>query len=115
MSDGHRITIAKSPAKITVKWHGHVVAESTDALELKEAAYPPVLYVPRADADMTYFERTTRQTTCPFKGVASYFSLHDGASKDDNSVWTYETPKEGVAQIAGHLAFYPDKVEISRS
>ena len=114
MSDGHRITIAKAPEKIAVKWHGHVVAETTAALELREASYPPVVYIPRQDADMAFFERTARETTCPFKGVANYFSLHDDSAKDDNSVWTYETPKDGVSEITGYLAFYPDKVEIVR-
>jgi uncharacterized protein (DUF427 family) len=114
MSDGHRITINKAPQKIAVKWHGHTVAESSSALELHEASYPPVIYIPRADADMSYFERTQRQTTCPFKGVANYFSLKGDGAKDDNSVWTYETPKDGVSEITGYLAFYPDKVEIVR-
>jgi uncharacterized protein (DUF427 family) len=114
MSEGHRITISKAPEKITVKWQGHVVAQSAAALELREGSYPPVLYIPRADADMGYFERTTRETTCPFKGVANYFSLTGAGARDDNSVWTYETPKAGVTEIAGHLAFYPDKVDILR-
>jgi len=112
MSDGHKITISKAPEKITVKWRGHTVAETTAALRLQEASYPAVLYIPRPDANMAYFERTTRETTCPFKGIANYFTLTGDAGTDDNSVWTYENPKSGVAEIAGHLAFYPDKVEI---
>lgn len=114
MPDGHTITIARAPDKISVKWRGHTVAETTEALELREASYPAVLYIPRADADMRFFERTARETTCPFKGVANYFSLTGDGGKDDNSVWTYESPKPGVSEIAGHLAFYPDKVEIVR-
>jgi uncharacterized protein (DUF427 family) len=72
-----------------------------------------VLYIPREDVDMTMFERSTRTSTCPFKGEASYFSLVsvDG-QRDDNAVWSYETPIPEVSEIAGHLAFYPDRVVI---
>ena len=64
--------------------------------------------------DMSALERTARVTTCPYKGEANYYSITDGKARDDNAVWTYETPKAGVAEIAAHLAFYPDKVEIAR-
>ena len=57
-------------------------------------------------------ERTARVTTCPYKGEANYYSLSDGKARDENAVWTYEHPKTEVAEIAGCLAFYPDKVEI---
>ena len=63
---------------------------------------------------MSFLERTDRVTTCPYKGDANYFSIRDGDAHDDNAVWTYETPKEGVAEIAGHLAFYPNRAEIVR-
>ena len=55
-----------------------------------------------------------RVTTCPYKGEANYYSITDGKARDDNAVWTYELPKAGVGEIGSHLAFYPDKVEITR-
>ncbi|MDR3493690.1 MAG: DUF427 domain-containing protein [Ancalomicrobiaceae bacterium] len=115
MSDGHTITIDKAAGTISVKWQGHTIARTTSALELREASYPPVFYIPRADADMAYLERTTRETTCPYKGIANYFTLTADGISDANAVWTYEQPKQGVGEIAGHLAFYPDKVEIVRA
>ena len=108
------ITTTPVSDTITVTWRGHVVARSAQAVELREGSYPPVLYIPRADADMQYFTRTERHSTCPHKGEASYFSLVSGATTDANAVWTYETPKPVAAAIAGHLAFYPDKVTITR-
>jgi uncharacterized protein (DUF427 family) len=109
------IEITPASGRVVVRWRGAVVADTTHALELREGSYPPVLYVPRADAEMKFFAPTPRHTTCPWKGEASYFSLADGAASDDNAVWSYETPKPEVAAIAGHLAFYPDKVEIERA
>jgi uncharacterized protein (DUF427 family) len=114
MATEHRITLANAEGKVTVKWRGHIIAETSEALELREASYPPVLYVPRGDAKLAYFDRTSRETTCPYKGIANYFSLTSDGARDENAVWTYESPKAGVAAIAGHLAFYPDKVEIIR-
>jgi uncharacterized protein (DUF427 family) len=113
MSDDHPITIAEAPGRVVVRWRGKVIVDTTAALVLKEHVYPPVFYVPRGDADMSVFERTSRETTCPYKGIANYFSLRSGEDVDADAVWTYETPKAGVAAIKEHLAFYPDKVEIT--
>ena len=57
---------------------------------------------------------TARSTHCPFKGDASYFTLKDGSAEAANAVWSYEAPFPAVAEIAGHLAFYPDKVMFAR-
>lgn len=107
---GHPITITPAPKRLRVMWNGKKIADTTRALDLKEASYPVVHYVPREDANMAIFEQTARKTHCPFKGDASYFTLKDGGANADNAVWSYETPFPAVKQIAGHLAFYPDKV-----
>ena len=114
MSDDHPITIAPAEGRVVVRWRGHTIVDTKHALELREHVYPPVFYVPREDADMTMFARTEHMTTCPYKGHANYFSLRDGESVDANAVWTYETPIVGVDAIKDHLAFYPDRVQISR-
>lgn len=111
----HPISIAPSQKRIRVLFNGKIVADTRRALELKEASYRAVYYVPRADADLFFFKRTDRTTHCPYKGDASYFSLEDDGFRVENAVWTYETPGEAVAAIAGRLAFYPDKVEIEIS
>lgn len=103
----HPITITRSDAHVVVRAGGKVIADTRRALELREASYPPVFYIPRADADMALLERTEHGSYCPFKGEASYFSVEGGA----NAVWSYEAPYDAVAQIRDHLAFYPDRVE----
>jgi len=115
MSDDHPIAIAAAEGRIAVRWRGHTIAHTRRALELREHVYPPVFYIPREDADMAFFARTEHHTRCPYKGVANYFSLRDGANEDVNAVWTYETPNSGVAAIKDCLAFYPDRVQISRA
>jgi uncharacterized protein (DUF427 family) len=108
----HPIAIAPTAGRVTVRFAGEVVAESDRALTLKEASYPPVQYVPRADARMAHFARSAHATWCPYKGDCSYFSLKSESGSVEHAVWSYEHPFPAVQQIAGHLAFYPDKVEI---
>ena len=114
MADDHPITIAPAAGRVIVRWRGRNAADTRRALELREASYPPVLYIPREDADMRLFEPTAHETTCPYKGQASYFTLRDGDAADVDAVWSYERPKPGVAAIKDHLAFYPHRVEIVR-
>ncbi len=89
--------------------------DSQNALLLREANYPPVLYIPRKDADMSLLVRTEHSTYCPYKGECSYYSIPAGGAKSTNAVWTYEQPYAAVAEIAGHLAFYRDRVDSMES
>ena len=108
----HPITITANPKRIQVSADGVVIADTTHALTLKEARYPAVQYVPRSDANMALLARTDRTTHCPYKGDANYFSINAGGKTLENAIWTYETPFPAMADIADHLAFYPDKVKI---
>ncbi|MEA2881761.1 MAG: hypothetical protein QOH32_1017 [Bradyrhizobium sp.] len=110
----HPITIAPNPKRVRVSAGGVVIADTTRALTLKEASYPAVQYIPRADARMELLSRTERTTHCPYKGDASYFSVTANGKALDNAVWAYETPFPAMAEIAGYLAFYPDKVTIEQ-
>lgn len=109
----HPIAIAPAGRRVVVRFAGAVVADTTRALTLTEAAYPPVIYIPREDAAMAHFVPTDRQTHCPYKGDCSYFTLRVGGKTAENAVWSYAAPYDAMKQIAGHLAFYPDKVEIA--
>jgi uncharacterized protein (DUF427 family) len=113
MADDHQITISPAGRRVVVAWKGRVVADTAEALSLKEQGYPTVFYIPRKDVDMNFLERTDSHTTCPHKGVASYYSLAADGAIERDAVWTYETPLTGVASIKDHLAFYRNKVDIS--
>lgn len=107
----HPITIEPSPNRVVVRAGGRVLADSRDALILREARYPAVLYVPRKDVDMTLLARTAHATYCPYKGECAYFSIPAGGTRSLNAVWSYEAPYPAVAAIKEHLAFYPDRVD----
>ena len=105
----YRIAVAPAGKRVTVDFAGTTIADTRDALAMKEGDYPVVYYVPRKDVKMDRLERSAHSTHCPFKGDASYFSLKDGPR---DAVWSYERPFDEMAAIREYLAFYPDKVEI---
>jgi len=107
----HPITVSTNPARVIVKAGGRVIADTQEALTLREASYPAVQYIPRKDVDMSLLERTDHATYCPFKGDCAYYSIPSAGEKAANAVWTYEAPYASVAQIKDHLAFYPDRVD----
>jgi uncharacterized protein (DUF427 family) len=107
----HPITIGSAKGHTKVSWKGAVIANSDKALDLKEANYPVVKYVPREDTDMRLLRRTNHMTHCPYKGDASYYSIVVDGKVSENAVWTYENPLPSVASIKGYLAFYPERVD----
>jgi uncharacterized protein (DUF427 family) len=106
----HPITIEHNRKRVVVLIGGTVLADSRDALVLREAGYPAVQYIPRQDVDMTLLERSVQTTYCPCKGDCAYFSIPSGGERAINAVWTYEAPYDAVASIRNHLAFYPERV-----
>ncbi len=96
-------------ATVRVTLNGEVIAESREALAMKEGDYPVVYYLPRRDVKMDRLERSSHKTYCPFKGDASYYSLKNGP---ENAVWSYEQPYDEMSVIRELLAFYPDKVDV---
>ena len=107
----HPITIERNLKRVVVSIGGTVLADSRDALILREAGYPAVQYIPRKDVDMTLLERSAHTTYCPYKGDCAYFSIPSGGERAINAVWTYEAPYDAVAAIRNCLAFYPEKVD----
>jgi uncharacterized protein (DUF427 family) len=107
----HPISIDANPSRVVVTVGGKVIADTRDALTLREASYPAVLYIPRRDVDMTALTRSEHTTYCPYKGDASYYSIPAGGDRSVNAVWSYEAPFEAMTQIKDYLAFYPDRVD----
>ena len=107
----HPITVEPSGTRVVVMVAGRAIVDTRGALVLREANYPPILYVPRSDADMSALERSGLTTYCPYKGDCSYFSIPIGGDKSKNAVWTYEAPYPPVKEIKDHLAFYPQRVD----
>ncbi len=110
----HPITLERSRSYVVVRHGLAVIAETNRALEMREASYSPVLYVPLDDVDVRHVRRSEHHTWCPYKGEASYFDIIniDGTDLFD-AIWYYEDPFPAVADIKGRVAFYTDRVTVT--
>lgn len=108
----HPIDIELKTTPVSVTLAGEIILAVPEYLELREANYPPVAYLPRHLIDMCQLERSTQTTWCPYKGEASYYHLRaaDGSIRE-NAIWTYETPFPAVAEIKEALAVHPNQVD----
>jgi uncharacterized protein (DUF427 family)/putative intracellular protease/amidase len=108
---GHTITTEPVGGRAVARWGGEVVADSVDALLLRETGLPPVTYFPLDDVRMDLLHRTEHHTRCPFKGEASYWSIEVGDRRSEDIAWAYEDPLPARADLKGRLAFYADRLE----
>lgn len=108
------IEIKSAAGTWVVRAAGAVLGESTGALELSEGGHEPVIYFPRKDISMAFFDQSSKTTHCPHKGDATYFDLAAKSGTITDAAWSYDTPNEDVAQIAGYLAFFGDKVAVEQ-
>jgi uncharacterized protein (DUF427 family)/putative intracellular protease/amidase len=108
---GHTVTTEPVAGVATAVWGGEKVAESRNALLLRETGLPPVIYYPMEDVRMDLLERTDHRSTCPFKGEASYWGIDVGWRRADNLAWAYEDPLPDRADLKGRIAFYVDRLD----
>ena len=108
---GHAITTEPVEGLVTARWGGEVIAESHDALLLRETGLRPVTYFPIDDVRMDLLHRTEHHTRCPFKGEASYWSIEVGGRRSEDIAWAYEDPLPARADLKGRIAFYADRLE----
>lgn len=108
----HPITLEPSRARLQAAFQMHVIADTDDALIVREASYPPVYYFPMDAVEMSFLAKTDHTTYCPYKGDASYWSIYMDGQLAENAVWAYEDPYPAVAALHGRVAFYAHVVEI---
>jgi uncharacterized protein (DUF427 family) len=108
----HPITIEPAGVRVVARVGAQIVADTTRALTMREASYPPVHYIPLEDVDQTLLTASATQTYCPYKGDASYYGIAAADGERAEAVWSYREPYDAVADIAGHVAFYTDRVDV---
>jgi uncharacterized protein (DUF427 family) len=96
---------------VRVVFNGVTLAETTRAIRIKETAQPPAFYIPRADVRMEHLRQTQSRTVCEWKGLATYYTVQVGERVFRDAAWSYLNPTPGYEAIAGHLAFYPGRVD----
>jgi len=108
------IKIRDAGGKWVIRACDAVIAESDRALELTEGDQPAVIYFPREDVAMAFFDATDSKTTCPHKGEARYYTIHGPSDTIVDAAWSYEAPLTAVGALKDHLAFYGSRVKIER-
>lgn len=109
-----RVDAVRSSRHVQVAISGLVVAETRSPVLVFETGLPVRFYVPRVDVDLGLLEPTSHHTRCPYKGIADYWSFTGGSGpKLENVAWSYPDPLPGVAAIAGHIAFYNERVDLT--
>ncbi|HKF79932.1 MAG TPA: DUF427 domain-containing protein [Thermoleophilaceae bacterium] len=103
-----RIDVRDTSRHVRVSIGGETVAESTRAKVLFEAGLPPRWYFPREDVRMELLVDSDRQTTCAYKGFASYWSV----GEEDDIAWTYEDPLHDALPVQGLVAFFNERVDL---
>lgn len=107
--------IRKAPGKWSVRSGGAILGETTSALELSEGDNVPVIYFPRADIAMAFLDPSETAPRSDAKGDASYYSIVNRSSVTKDAAWSYETPTEAAAALAGYIAFdVSDSVKVEQ-
>jgi uncharacterized protein (DUF427 family) len=108
----YRVELEANPARVQVRFESELIADSERTLLVKETRHEAVVYFPREDVRFDLLERTEHESFCPFKGVASYWTLRAAGRAEDNVVWSYEDPFDEVTGLKDYVSFYTDRVEM---
>ncbi len=100
-----RISLHANTGRVRIHAGDTLIADTRQAIELRETGYPNRQYIPRADIVMAHLSPTQTTTHCPFKGDTVYYAIQADDQTIADAAWSYEHPFEAVAPIAGHLAF----------
>jgi uncharacterized protein (DUF427 family) len=109
---GHAIAIEPFRGVVSVHAGGSLIAESSNAVLVREAGHAPVYYLPLDDIDADKLVRSAHASRCPYKGTASYWNILVGDHEIDNAVWAYELPYDEMLELAGLASFYESKVTV---
>lgn len=82
-------------------WNGQVIAESDDLVNVERNYYFPL-----SSLDQSLLKESDTQTVCPWKGVASYYTIEVGGKENKDAAWYYPDPKDAAKHIKGRVAFW---------
>jgi uncharacterized protein (DUF427 family) len=108
---GARLVWEDVPERVRVRFGGETIADSTSAKLLHESNHRPVYYVPLEDVREDLLEPSERTSHCPHKGDARYWTIRTGSATAQDAVWAYPEPFEFSSFLAGHVAFYRDRID----
>ncbi len=108
----HRVDVLNSSRHVRVAVGGETVADSRRPRLVFETGLPTRYYLPRADVRTELLVPSPTTSQCPYKGVASYWSIQAGGQRVEDGVWSYRFPIPECPKIEGLLAFFNERVDI---
>jgi uncharacterized protein (DUF427 family) len=108
----HPLAFSDNPVRVRARFENHVIADTAEAVTLREAELDPVQYFPRKDVETGFLSQTEKQYTCPYKGPCVFYSMMINGDLQENVAWSYEEPYPAAERIRGRIAFYPDRVQV---
>jgi uncharacterized protein (DUF427 family) len=108
----HRVDVLESSRHVRVSVNGEDVAETDRPRILFETGLPPRYYITPEDVREDVLIKSEKNTQCPYKGVASYYSVDAGGGRVEDLVWYYPEPISEAAKIKGHVCFFNEKVDL---
>jgi len=108
----HRVDTMHSSRHVRVEVNGELVAETRRPVVLFETTLPTRYYIPKQDVRMDLLTPTATTTRCPYKGVATYWSVRAGGEELADLAWCYAAPIPEIPKIEGLVCFYNEKVDI---
>lgn len=103
--------IEPTPKRLLVFFGDQVIADTRHAFRYLETSHPPGYYFPPDDVKAEFLVPNPKTTICEFKGQARYYDVRVGDKVAEAAAWYYPSPKPGFEEIAGYIAFYPQKMD----
>jgi uncharacterized protein (DUF427 family) len=108
-----RVDALRSHRHVRVELDGVMLADTQSPVLLFETGLPTRYYIDRTDVALEHLETSQTQSICPYKGITSrYWSVRTDENLHPDLAWTYESPFQQVAALAGLIAFYNEKLDI---
>jgi len=108
----HRVDVHQSSRAVRVSVGDDLIAESKRPVLVFETSLPVRAYFPRGDLVAGHLAPSPTQTTCAYKGDATYWHVHAGGEKFPDAAWSYELPLAAAMRIAGHVCFAADGITV---
>jgi uncharacterized protein (DUF427 family) len=104
----HRIDVRSTSRHLLVRDDDRVIADTRHPLALYESGFAPRWYVPREDIDESALTPVAGQTFCPYKGLASYYTV----GGHERAAWSYVNAWTEVDRVRDLVSFEPDKIDV---
>ena len=110
---GHSVEISEADGNVGIKIGNELIAQTSDALVLKEGSYADAYYLPKSILPESMLKPSDHKTYCPFKGEASYYHLSHNGQVHENAIWSYTAPFDEALKIKDHIAIYPNVAKVA--